>query len=152
MFYQALAAKKPDFPAGLALARESPLPKAEIKVFHFMFKYRIEQKAVTGEKGRMAKHPKALQAVWDRWNFFLWQSPLLGQLWVEVSCCFCCYLVTAAVGLCSGNPEGMQRQSAALRLGSRIRKEESNDSSRRQLQGHHLSQKQFKNRREQFGC
>lgn len=58
VFYQALAAKKPDFPAGLALARESPLPKAEIKVFHI--KYRIGQKAIIGEKGRMARHPKAL--------------------------------------------------------------------------------------------
>lgn len=82
--------------------------------------------------------------MWDRWNLFLWQFPLLGQLWVEVPCCFWCYLVMAAVGLCSGRPEGMQRPSAALGLGSGIRKEGSSDRSGRQMQGHNLSQKQFK--------
>lgn len=144
VFYQALAAKKPDFPAGLALARVSPLPKAEIKGFHFMFKDGIGQGPMTGEKGGMARHPKALWAVWDRWNLFLCQSPLLGQLLLLPGdgCC----------GFVLWKSWGDAEKISCSQLGSGIRKEESNDRSGGQLQGHNLSQKQFKKCGEQFGC
>jgi len=36
------------------------VPKAEIKAFHFTFKYCIRQKSVPGESGKMSRHPETL--------------------------------------------------------------------------------------------